>query len=61
MGPLACVAMLACAAYGQIADSAPDVVADIPVNYTEPNSGVYTLPDALKSNMANGQRRKDLG
>ena len=50
LGPLACVAMLACAAYGQIADSAPDVVAGIPVNYTEANSGVYTLPDALKLN-----------
>ena len=42
--------MLACAAYGQIADSAPDVLAGIPVNYTEANSGAYTLPDALKLN-----------
>src|SRR3954453_542914 len=50
LGPPACVAMLACAAYGQIADSAPDVVAGIPVNYTEANSGAYTLPDALKLN-----------
>ena len=43
--------------WGQIADSAPGVVAEIPVNYTEANSGSYTLPDALKLN--NGQRVKD--
>ena len=54
MGLLACVAMLACAAYSQIADSDPHVVADIPVNYTEAKSGDYTLPDALKLN--NGSR-----
>lgn len=44
-------------AYGQIADSAAAVVADIPVNYTEANAGSYTLPDALKLN--NGQPVKD--
>jgi hypothetical protein len=44
-------------AYGQIADSAPDVVAGIPVNYTEAKAGTYTLPDALKLN--NGQPVKD--
>src|SRR5688572_21015380 len=38
------------AASGQIADSAPDVVANIPVNYTEAKSGTYTLPDPLKLN-----------
>ena len=53
LGIVACVAMLACAAYSQIADSAPDVVAGIPVNYTEANAGRYTLPDVLKLN--NGQ------
>ena len=39
--------------YGQIADSAPDAVADIPVNYTEAKVGTYALPDPLKLN--NGQ------
>jgi hypothetical protein len=43
--------LLACVtAYGQIPDSAPDVVAGIPVNYTEAKVGTYTLPDALKLN-----------
>lgn len=50
-------AALSVAAYGQIADSAPDVVAGIPVNYTEAKAGTYTLPDALKLN--NGQPVKD--
>ena len=45
--------VLTCAAYGQIADSAPAVVAGIPVNYTEAKAGAYTLPDPLKLN--NGQ------
>jgi hypothetical protein len=38
------------AAYSQIPDSAPDVVAGIPVNYSEANAGTYTLPDPLKLN-----------
>ena len=54
---LASQAVLACAAYGQIADSAPAVVAGIPVNYTEAKAGTYTLPDPLKLN--NGQPVKD--
>lgn len=54
---LASVAVLTYAAYGQIADSAADVVAGIPVNYTEANSGVYTLPDPLKLN--SGQPVRD--
>lgn len=32
----------------QIVDTPPGAVANIPVNYTEANSGVYTLPDPLK-------------
>jgi len=43
-------ALLSSAAYGQIADSAADVVAGIPVNYTEAKAGTYTLPDPLKLN-----------
>jgi hypothetical protein len=54
---VACIVVLKCAAYGQIADSAADVVADIPVNYTEAKSGSYTLPDPLKLN--NGRPVKD--
>ena len=54
---LASVAVLTCAANGQIADSAPAIVADIPVNYSEANAGAYTLPDPLKLN--NGQPVKD--
>ena len=42
---------------GQIADSEPGVVADIPVNYTEAKAGTYTLPDALT--LHNGQRVRD--
>jgi hypothetical protein len=42
--------VLVCSVHGQIADSAPDVVAGIPVNYTEAKAGTYTLPDALKLN-----------
>jgi hypothetical protein len=49
----ACLALLTSAAYAQIADSAADVVAGIPVNYTEANSGSYKLPELLKLN--NGQ------
>ncbi|HYP07883.1 MAG TPA: acetylxylan esterase, partial [Bryobacteraceae bacterium] len=51
------VLVFACVAQGQIADSAPDVVAGIPVNYTEAKAGTYTLPDALK--LKNGQAVKD--
>lgn len=55
---LPCGVLLICAtAYTQIADSAAAVVADIPVNYTEADSGSYTLPDALKLN--NGQPVRD--
>jgi hypothetical protein len=49
--------LLTWVAYGQIADSAPDVVANIPVNYTEAKAGTYTLPDPLKLN--NGQTVRD--
>lgn len=49
--------LLTCLAYSQIPDSAPAVVADIPVNYSEANAGTYTLPDPLKLN--NGQPVKD--
>jgi len=41
----------------QIADYPADKVADIPVNYTDANSGAYTLPDPLK--LANGKPVKD--
>jgi hypothetical protein len=44
-------------AMGQIADSADDLVAGIPVNYTEAKVGSYTLPDALR--MRNGEPVKD--
>jgi hypothetical protein len=54
---LLCATLLNCASWSQIADSAADVVADIPVNYTEAKSGTYTLPDPLKMN--NGQPVKD--
>jgi hypothetical protein len=54
---LAAAELLPCAALTQIADSAADVVAGIPVNYTEANSGRYTLPDPLKLN--NGKPVKD--
>jgi hypothetical protein len=53
----ASIALLTGAAYSQIADSAGAVVADIPVNYTEADSGTYTLPDPLKLN--NGQPVRD--
>jgi hypothetical protein len=43
-------ALFSCAAHGQIADSPADVVAGIPVNYTEAKAGSYTLPDPLKLN-----------
>ncbi len=52
-----CVAALTHLSYGQIADSPPDTVAEIPVNYTESKVGTYTLPDLLKLN--NGQPVKD--
>lgn len=43
------ILMLACSAtLAQIADSADDSVANIPVNYTEAKVGQYTLPDVLK-------------
>lgn len=44
------IALLPLPAHGQIADSPPDVVAGIPVNYTEAKAGTYTLPDPLKTN-----------
>ena len=47
---LGLAALLSCAASGQIPDSPPDVVAGIPVNYTEAKAGTYTLPDPLKLN-----------
>lgn len=44
-------------AVGQIADSADDSVADIPVNYTEARVGDYHLPDPLV--LASGERVRD--
>ena len=41
----------------QIPDAPNDKVAEIPVNYTEANSGAYTLPDPLT--LANGKPVKD--
>ncbi|MFN0106556.1 MAG: alpha/beta hydrolase family protein [Bryobacteraceae bacterium] len=41
----------------QIPDAPPDKVADIPVNYTDANSGSYTIPDPLK--LANGKPVRD--
>jgi hypothetical protein len=41
----------------QIADSAPAVVAEIPVNYTESKVGAYKLPEALRLN--NGKPVRD--
>lgn len=49
--------LLAASASAQIADAPNDKVADIPVNYTDANSGKYTLPDPLK--LANGKPVKD--
>ncbi len=43
-------ALLPCAAFGQIPDSPADVVAGIPVNYTEAKAGSYVLPELLKLN-----------
>lgn len=54
---VALAALTPCAGYSQIADSAPDVVAGIPVNYTEANAGTYSLPDPLKLN--NGKPVRD--
>lgn len=54
---LIAVAVAACAVSGQIPDSAPDVVANIPVNYSEANAGTYTLPDPLK--LSSGKPVKD--
>ena len=51
------VVVASCLADGQIADSEPAVVAEIPVNYTEAKAGAYTLPDPLRLN--NGQPVKD--
>jgi hypothetical protein len=45
------------AAPAQIADSADDSVANIPVNYTEAKVGSYTLPDVLRC--ADGQPVRD--
>jgi hypothetical protein len=50
-------AVLSVLASAQIADSPPDAVAGIPVNYTESKAGEYTLPDPLKLN--NGQPVRD--
>lgn len=44
-------------ALGQIADAPPDMVAGIPVNYTESLVGTYTLPNPLM--LANGKPVKD--
>lgn len=54
-----CFALLLVCPFGgaQIADSADDVVAGIPVNYTEAKVGAYTLPDALR--LQNGEPVKD--
>jgi hypothetical protein len=41
----------------QIPDAPPDKVAGIPVNYTDADSGAYTLPDPLT--LANGKPVKD--
>jgi hypothetical protein len=49
--------LLAASVSAQIADAPNDKVADIPVNYTDANSGKYTLPDPLK--LANGKPVKD--
>jgi len=54
---LASIALLPCAAIGQIPDSEPGVVAEIPVNYTEAKAGSYTLPELLK--LKHGQPVKD--
>lgn len=53
----ATVLLTSCAAFGQIADSAPDSVAGIPVNYTEAKAGTYTLPELLKT--ASGKPVRD--
>lgn len=56
--PVVAVALLLpAAALGQIADSPADVVAGIPVNYTESQAGTYSLPELLK--LENGQAVKD--
>ena len=41
----------------QIPDAPNDTIAAIPVNYTDANSGAYTLPDPLK--LANGKTVQD--
>ncbi len=50
-------AFAAAVSFAQIADYPPDKVADIPVNYTDANSGAYTLPDPLK--LQNGKTVRD--
>jgi hypothetical protein len=45
-----CSLLLTCALLAQIADAPAEVVADIPVNYTEAKVGTYVLPDPLKLN-----------
>jgi hypothetical protein len=52
-----CSLLLTCALLAQIADAPAEVVADIPVNYTEAKVGTYVLPDPLKLN--NGRTVKD--
>lgn len=42
------IAVVASAAFAQLPDYPDDVVADIPVNYTEAKVGDYTLPDPLE-------------
>ncbi len=51
---IAAVLLLACPAFGQVADAPDEVKAGIPVNYTEARVGTYTLPDPLM--LANGNR-----
>src|SRR5437867_4336254 len=49
--------LFCCAANGQTANAPPRAVAGIPVNYDEPLTGNYTLPDPLK--LANGKPVRD--
>lgn len=50
-------ALLAATLSGQIPDSEPGLVANIPVNYTEALAGRYTLPDPLR--LQDGKPVKD--
>lgn len=56
-GLAASAALVTCSLYGQIVDSPADVVAGIPVNYTEANAGTYSLPDLLM--LSKGKRVTD--